>query len=140
MDKRLIFLDLDGVLSIPATHFRDFDETCSKRLKTIMEKTKASIVISSSWRKSYSLRKLQDMLFKVGIVNVIDVTGFEEAERGIQIDNWLKKHPEVTSFVILDDDSWDMDPHKDKLVVPKTEIGLEDKHIKEAIDILERQR
>lgn len=45
---KVIFLDVDGVINIP--DYSCFNKHCLEHLKTIIEKTKAKVVISSSWR------------------------------------------------------------------------------------------
>ncbi len=85
-------------------------------LKRLIDETGAKIVISSSWRHS-GLKIMQEMWIKRGLVGeVIDITPShsdksrdhlpfkERAERGGEIKEWLDAHPEVTNYVILDDD------------------------------------
>ncbi|MGI6341858.1 MAG: HAD domain-containing protein [Bacteroidales bacterium] len=77
-EKKVIFLDFDGVLNSgdnshvlnrlafdnpeimePSIEGFEFDERCVRWLKYIINRTDAKIVISSSWRLDYKLEKLQ---------------------------------------------------------------------------------
>ena len=50
---KIVFLDVDGVLNTESTPGQfTFDDTCIEQFKVIMEKTRAKIVISSTWRYS----------------------------------------------------------------------------------------
>jgi hypothetical protein len=55
--------------------------------------------------------------------------------RGHEIDLWLRKHPEVERFVILDDCS-DMAMHTNRLVQTDCQEGLLDEHVELAIRVL----
>ena len=56
---------------------------------------------------------------------------YERLERGMEIAEWLKGHPEVTSFVILDDCS-DMAELKHRLVLTNPIDGLDDPDVERA--------
>jgi hypothetical protein len=55
--------------------------------------------------------------------------------RGHEIDAWLKLHPEVDRWVILDDGS-DMEMHKNRLVQTDPQEGLLDEHVDLAIRVM----
>ena len=55
--------------------------------------------------------------------------------RGREIQLWLQQHPEVDSFVILDDDA-DMDNLIDRLVQTEIETGLTEQDADRAIELL----
>jgi hypothetical protein len=160
----ILFLDFDGVLN-SAAFFRSpeskdgeagaLDPKAVARLNTIIAKTGAKVVVSSSWRYGRSVAELQAILDERGFVGeVIDKTadaihmdaadpkesGFYRAyARGDEIREWLDRHPEVKSFVALDDD-WEMDAVKENHVKTNTFVGgLLDHHVEEAIRILERE-
>lgn len=91
-----------------------FDPCACTQLQRIIEETGAKIVISSSWRHS-GLEFMQNLWKHRELKGeVIDITGTfrdgsdmgfkERAERGHEIKMWLEKHPEVESYVIIDDD------------------------------------
>ena len=55
--------------------------------------------------------------------------------RGYEIDFWLRQHPEVDRFVILDDGS-DMEMHTHRLVQTDAQEGLLDEHAELAVAML----
>jgi hypothetical protein len=67
---------------------------------------------------------------------LIDKTPFLLGDhRGREIDKWLKLHPEVKSFVIVDDDS-DLDPLSDRHVLTSRGDGLSEGDADKAIEML----
>ena len=114
----IIFLDFDGVLSTDrflnplrimqrksSDHWgRLFDPECVSCLKSIVDKTDARIVITSSWRNYLSIwhfilmwkcRKMPGRL--------AGVTPDCSIYRGNEIARWLETHRNVTNYVIIDD-------------------------------------
>ena len=98
--------------------FDNFDKKAIKVLNEILEQTGAEIVVSSDWKVWCSVEEMGDYYEKKGIIkrpidfttNVIDgekVTWHRnwdlEGTRSIQIQEWLKEHPEVTHWVAIDD-------------------------------------
>lgn len=118
---KVIFLDIDGVLNVYPQGHDDygaiFHQHFIDNLAHLINSTGAKIVISSTWRYS-GLDVMKEMWEKRNMPGeVIDVTTFtwepeeedmdfyERAERGNEIQVWINEHPELTSYVILDDDS-----------------------------------
>lgn len=108
---RVLFLDVDGVLnSRKTTNFHNnlwpIDPYMAFMVGKIQLDTGCEIVLSSSWRYHpdgvSATRKIVDLL---------DITPKLNAARGEEIQAWLDKHPEVTKYAILDDDS-DMLPEQ----------------------------
>ena len=64
--------------------------------------------------------------------------------RGGEIQDWLDAHPAVTQYVILDDDTADIigsyttKKHPNNFVHTPFKHGLQDKHVAEAIEILNK--
>lgn len=138
---KVLFLDIDGVLIIASSEWSDFlksqvyDPDCVARLKTVIEKTGCEIVVSSSWR--FRLKALENQMRRNGLP-IYDITGEEakgENQRGQEIAAWLKRHPEVTSFVIVDDDT-DMGELHPHLVVTSWSNGLTEECMNELISKL----
>lgn len=148
---RVIFLDVDGVLncrnrweSLPQANSRSIgskvDPDAVIRLRAILEATGAKIVVSSTWRHFF-MRELTEFLHHHGVNRdlVVGQTPYcSSGHRGEEIQRWLTEHPEVNSFVILDDDS-DVEPFEDRLVQTTWEYGLLDGHVPVAIDVLRLQ-
>jgi len=114
---KVIFLDIDGVLNV---YCQDRDEYgcifhnhLVDNLKWVVEQTGAKIVVSSTWRLSGE-KSIMDMWnFRNLPGEVIGITpnltygpGLRtHVPRGEEIQMWLDEHPEVTNYVIFDDDS-----------------------------------
>jgi hypothetical protein len=121
--KKVIFLDIDGVLNVITKDFDEygaiFQEPFVSNLKTLIDQTSAQIVISSTWRYS-GLKAMKEMWQKRGLAGeVIDITPHGDGVRGDEIDTWLKKH-DVTRYVIIDDDD-DMLDHQMPFFVKTSE-------------------
>lgn len=126
---KVIFLDFDGVLNHQCWWWRnplsetdnkavredqDIDPECVARLNALIAATGAKVVVSSTWRLCRTSEMLQVILNRNGFTgDVIDKTpcawdmsegGLLGKERGYEIRVWLDHHPEVTDFVVLDDD------------------------------------
>jgi len=157
-DIKVIFLDVDGVLNSYEWRIKNreknnriikcLDEEPIKILSKIVETTNAKIVLSSSWRgldsESVFLRILKEKLEKFNM-SIFSMTGKSKKKksRGWEIRDWLKDNKHiynVTSFVIIDDDSFDIANHK-KTLLPyyiKTSFkdGLQEKHVDKILHVL----
>ena len=121
-----------------------------ERLNKIVENTHCKIVLSSSWRIICSIEELRGWLTQKGFVyadRLIDKTGQNSKDaRGGEIQDWLDAHPEVTKYVILDDDSEDIigsyttKKHPNNFVHVPFKWGLQDEHIIQVIEILNEPR
>lgn len=156
---KVIFLDIDGVLNtgeyiaeigkdpeerkvLRATivnYSKMIDPNASALLNVITEKTGAKIVVSSTWRILHPWDDLVWMLRNRGVTgDLLDKTPKRGRDRGHEIGMWLDKHPEVTHFVILDDDD-DIDPYEAHHVKTKfngAHGGLQQGHVTRAIEML----
>ncbi len=112
----VIFLDIDGVLNIfspsystnyyrPDGSVQWMDEHLVIRLNYLIDRTGASIVISSSWRSD--MDDLKKQLLVSGFKHWDAVVGktpiFMNGRRGDEIQSYLDHHPEIKTFVVLDD-------------------------------------
>lgn len=77
--RKILFLDIDGVV---CTEFNKkeyylgedkslfewyiMNPSCIEHLNTIVQQTSCEIVISSSWRKSFTVKELQDVFEENG--------------------------------------------------------------------------
>jgi hypothetical protein len=108
---KVIFLDIDGVLNCKSTpNPRKFpyviDPKLLKRFKLILEDTKAKVVLSSTWR--YDPAGLFSA--KHWGIPFIDVTpDMPKQPRYKEILAWLKAHPRVDRFVVIDDEDDELD-------------------------------
>lgn len=159
---KIVFLDFDGVLNgsswLKRTQANGSDEyhrnPCDpqlvRHLNTIIGRSDARIVISSSWRLFSGLDDLHRYLEKAGFKfarQILDVTPQLSNDyasvpprqfcRGDEIQMWLDGAPNagITHYVILDDDG-DMGSLKDHLVQTDVRIGLTEKHVMLALKLL----
>ncbi|WHX98447.1 HAD domain-containing protein [Neobacillus sp. DY30] len=125
---KIIFFDIDGVLNtdrqirinnLYQIEGIKFDQEAMENLKKIIEKTKARIVITSTWRihrreNGYLWSELIRN-FQVCDINtevIIDITPIIDTNmkleaRELEISKWLSTNRNVEKFVILDD-HWSM--------------------------------
>lgn len=144
---KVIFLDVDGVLNSetfmidnPNAMFKNIlSESAIDLLRRIVDETGAKIVLSSSWRRiKMNMIHLTKQLFAHGIsIHSSTPYSIELRNRGDEIGAWLREHPEVTNYVILDDDD-DMGEHMSHLVQTTWKHGLEEKHVEEAVRLLSK--
>lgn len=98
----------------------DFDKKCVKVLNKIVDETGCEIVVTSDWkrwgslvdmREMYSIRGIKEPLditpnmvdFMSSEYEVLELTQDFESIRVHEINEWLRKHPEVTHWVAVDD-------------------------------------
>lgn len=159
---KVIFLDIDGVLNSEeffverAQNYR-YDEYrkagCSPRvsrqlcsldnvaianLNHLITQTGAKIVVSSTWRADDP--ELQEIFAIVGIPAYIGITPYTETRhRGLEINYWLDKHPEVENYVILDDDNDMLNKQFEHFVQTDAyKRGLSLENVEQAIKILNK--
>lgn len=127
---------------------RQVDPKAIALLERFLKESGAGVVISSSWRKGHSIPALQGILTYHGFTGtILDVTpedvpipaGFTKYERGHEIQAWLDLNPEVTNFVILDDDS-DMAHLHDHFVKTKFKTGLTEANVEAALRLINQPR
>lgn len=136
---KVIFLDVDGVLNFSGTEAKapsgcvGVVDACVKKLKRIVDETNAFIVLTSSWKKEWHMdfekcgingKYLVKKLERRGL-HVMDKTNDEINDKQEGVDNWLKRHPNVTDWIILNN----------SMLVTK-DNGLSDEDAQKAIEIL----
>jgi hypothetical protein len=139
--RRVIFLDIDGVLAPIRSwdRYGDLDPACIRVLNEIVAGAGADVVVSSTWRHGKTVAELQEMLEGEGFTGcVIDKTptGAPGADRGDEIAAWLAEHA-VGGYVIIDDHG-NMGELRTELVVTHPARGLQPAHAPRAIEILKR--
>jgi len=149
---KVIFLDFDGVITTLKSGWK-LDNEKQLLIKQICDSTGAKIVISSSWRR-YDLGRtiaclenhhknsfvLFDYLIDVTAIMYSFKHGEREnhykAPRGVEIQQWLEEHEEVTNYVILDDDTDILLAQKPYFIKTNVYYGIYPKDVKRAIKIL----
>lgn len=111
---KVLFLDIDGVCNSGAwakqgnSLWHGTDPQAVQLVKQIIKATNCAVVLSSTWRLYPEARAVvwRD------VCHFIDCTVDYQAgakrgivERGLEVQAWLDKHPKVTQYAILDDDS-----------------------------------
>ena len=154
---KVIFLDIDGVLNTPSSEIRcgeyiGIDDEKVKKLKQIIEATKAEIVLISTWKKywrkeeklkplqDYSANYLDEKLAKQGLKAVDktkDKSDGRYLSRGEGILEYVCRN-NVENYIILDDCQYDYDGCgiADKLVKTNQTEGLTEKEVKKTCEIL----
>ena len=139
MARRVIFLDIDGVLA-PIRRwdrYEDLDHACIQRLNEIVAEGGADVVVSSTWRHGKTVAELQGMLDAQGFAGlVLDTTpsNIPGARRGDEIAAWLAEHA-VVGFVIIDDHA-DMGELRTHLVQTQPSRGLQPADVPRALAML----
>ncbi len=161
--RKLIFLDIDGVLNNVETIAKSksrkltemLEERCISHLNTIIDACEYPpfVVLSSSWRIAFGADETFHAMRERGYSgpSFYDETpayvrprdaGFEGSDRAQEIYEWLdanKKRLELDlwggMFVILDDANIS-GPHKDHHVQTSYSLGLTKTHVENAIHIL----
>ncbi len=151
---RVLFLDFDGVIvhegyagepgGEELWSERDIDPEAIALLDALCARAGADVVISSTWRRAFSLDELRGMLERRGFRGaVVGVTPSlhrspegVRLERGDEIRAWLDEHPEVVAFAILDDDD-DMAQLRPFLVRTSMASGLRPEHLEPALTAFE---
>jgi Swiss Army Knife RNA repair-like protein len=111
MSRKVIFLDIDGVLNCDETpNPRKFpyvvDRRLLARLKKLLARTRAKIVLSSSWR----LDPVGLLAAKYWGVPFIDaLPDLPKKSRRDEILSWLSAHPQVKRYAIIDDENDGLD-------------------------------
>lgn len=156
---RVLFLDFDGVLNSeswmlahPQANFlRALDRSAVALLAEIVSRTQARIVVSSSWRRMYSLNALREVLVEGGLPTSCEIVGVtptldrspdgDKFVRGDEIQHWLdeasrgEQTDKVELFAILDDDD-DMAHLRHRLVRTDFKVGLDRAAVERVVALL----
>lgn len=137
---RILFLDIDGVLNSEEyfkncnnsrENFSRFDPSSVSLIKSLIEEFSLKIVISSTWRygavdrlmHELKKNKLLDNLYHDWFTPVI-----HPAHRGTEVKLWLDLHPEVSDYVIIDDDNNILEEQKNNYVKTSLHLGMNNEH------------
>lgn len=150
----VIFLDIDGVLNCSGSKSKMIDGDSSYvgidkhkilRLKEIINRTDAKIVLTSTWRihlyKNDRVDKYMRQRFKKYGVEIYSCADYKRYSRGTGIKNWLKDHPDVEGWAVLDDEifvDYDKDIRQHLLLTEfySDQGGLRDEDIDIVCDII----
>ena len=119
----VVFLDVDGVLNssttvqkTPAGYKGIDNERVEVLAKTLQKYGEGEVVLSSDWKEmAEEDDDFQYLLSKLGKYGLA-LSGKTEDhfnKRGEGIMNYLKEHPEIEEYVILDDNEFDFREYKE---------------------------
>ena len=155
MKPRVLFLDFDGVcnshqfITNYLNHFNQptdktyiisehIDPVCVERVNRIVDALDADVVISSAWRKAFSLEELESFLRGKGFTgNIIGHTSIRTTPqfRGNEIQDWMNEHGVTKNNIIILDDmgASEMLHLSDRLIQTSLYTGLMDRHVEAAL-------
>ena len=116
---KVIFLDIDGVLNseewdvyvqsfIYGARFNScylLSQEMILRLQNVVFQTNAEIVLTSSWRASERAMDALRRQLNLYHLSIRDTTViYAYGNRADEVKLWIESHPNVTSYVIVDDE------------------------------------
>lgn len=133
---KVIFLDIDGVLNTPATSrsqrkSRVVDPVLLDRLNKLVRHTKAEVILTSTWRHQPGGLETARQL---GIPFWDVVPDLRPRPRNEEIVAWLRSHPHVRRYIVIDDDDDRLDEFP--LFQPSASKGLTTRITAAAADYL----
>ena len=146
----IIFLDIDGVMNSESYYktvntkqknFSRFNPISVNIISKLIKEFDIKIVISSLWR--FAMKKeLSQELKSSGLVNHLhkdwSTPIIQPSHRGKEIKLWLDSHPDITDFLILDDDEDILPEHTSRHIKTTLADGLQEEHYFKAREILEQ--
>ncbi len=148
---KILFLDFDGVLN-DENYVRDqgyFGLILNPKnlllLKRLIDATGAKIVLSTSWREHWNLDPSECDEIGLEINQIFAQYGLEAYDktpeigyrREVPIRSWLDAHPEVETFVVLDDLRLGADWLEGHFVrTSNRHGGLSEENLRDAIEVL----
>lgn len=150
MDK-IIFLDIDGVLAPYRTlneyqycceHYINepygvlkFDAECVSNLNSLIVRSGAKIVVSSSWRCAVPIEHMGRMLEDQGVIcEFLDYTPYSDDGRADEIKKWLSGK-DIKHFVIIDDTPYEWGDLSAFWVQTNPHCGLNENDVKFAMSL-----
>jgi hypothetical protein len=105
--EKVIFLDIDGVITSARTGWYDMDIYAINFLLWLCKECGAKIVISSTWRHNHG-KEFWQTIFGEHLHEDFKTPDFarfhNHYNRGDEIQNWLSQNDNVDTYCILDDD------------------------------------
>lgn len=146
---KVVFLDIDGVLNTPGNYMDPVRGTDAlendlvKRARLVCRPADVYWVLSSTWRLAYGLAQTVAALQRHGWPeakekNLGETPSYPNLPRGAEIRAWLGHHPDITEYVIIDDDPNAGDGHDIDRRHVRTigSVGLTMRNCQNAIDKL----
>lgn len=135
----ILFLDYDGVVNTDEdkNSTPHFDAKCIRYLNRFCEKNHFHIVVSSSWKNYYHYK---EVLYSAGLHRsvIIDGKTDECSSRSLEIKNYIKDHPYIDLFMIIDDEN--LNGFEDYLIKTEYSKGFNREKYKEAMRLYDKLR
>ena len=149
MKRKIIFLDFDGVITTYKSKWK-LDKEKLDIFGTLLEKTGAEIVISSSWRKhdiestiKFITKPSHFVPFPFPYCNkVVGVTSrFRFKCRGEEIKSYINENlePGTFNYVILDDNNDMLDEQQEFFIETDWKLGINESDVEKAAEILNKE-
>ncbi|MBE6954481.1 MAG: hypothetical protein E7449_01040 [Ruminococcaceae bacterium] len=135
----VIFLDYDGVVNTPRWHQKDGQWKCRyghpwdgkvnneqavQWVSEFCEQFGYKIVVTSTWRLHDDY---DEMLVRGGLRSGIEILGrtpvMDNKTRGDEISQYLDKHPEITGYLVFDDE-YVSEEHQARMVKCNASVGF----------------
>lgn len=139
---KVIFLDLDGVLVLKKDEEAEtFDHDCCMRLREILTQTQCKLVLSSTWRLfPPDVHRMFCMLkpYQITLQDFLGKTPLRD-RREEEIEAFLKKHPEIEQYIVLDDSKAEFgEKFSDHLVLTQATTGITQQIMQMCVEKLNR--
>jgi hypothetical protein len=153
--KRKKYCDVHGPTSddnLPVQYrFDNFDLKATKILNEIILETGAEIIVSSDWKLYCTLEEMKELYVDYGIIktplaftpNLRDFDsdtaglfgwkGWNARARVLEIEKYLKSHPEITKWVAVDDLDMGREGMENFVLCPRGNEGIKQNNVKETI-------
>eukprot|EP00801_Mesodinium_rubrum_P005326 Mrub_05329.p1 GENE.Mrub_05329~~Mrub_05329.p1 ORF type:complete len:190 (+),score=50.04 Mrub_05329:246-815(+) len=165
----VVFLDCDGVLNTTKILSRNFEshdsnvifypedleatplsKECLSNLKVLLDKTNSKIVLTTYWRVDEDNKKMLLYYLKemgMGSEYILgqtkDLATMHSDDRGLEVKEYLKEHPDVKRYVIVDDQNENhflKHGYQQYFVHCNVDNGLTADDVKKGIEILKNDQ
>ena len=150
-------LDTNTELPVPVEYrFDNFDTKAIEVLNDILTETGAEIVVSSDWKLYATVEELGDYYISQGIAKkpiartpnmdefdsdgaaLYSWNGWRARTRIVEIEEYIKAHPEITHWVAVDDINMSIDANhghglKNFVLTPRAHEGIKQSGVKKKI-------
>lgn len=151
--QRILFLDYDGVVN--TLMWNNKGTKCSYNypqdgkvnnfqavqwVSEFCQQCHYSIVVTSTWRKD---RNWRECLINGGLRNGIEILGctdITDGKRGEEIKSYLKQHPEIKYYIIVDDENDMLAEQQSHFVQTDTLIGFGIREYQQCVKIYEKDK
>ncbi len=148
---KILFLDIDGVIcsirsavafggypwKVDKSNIDKFDIVAINLIRKICEETDTKIILSSIWRLSEGYEALSKSLNlpMIGQTPSLHLS----RRRGEEINQWLLEHPEISQYVIVDDDTDMLENQLSHFVKVDSRNGLSFENYDQILRILSKE-